>query len=384
MVGQFTLGLAVAGPVLLLANLHLSGVQATDVQREIPFPMYLRVRLITTALALAALVLLAGLFGYATETAAVILIIGAMKALDALSDIFYGLFQQRERMDRVAKGMIVNGVVSLAAVVLALLITRSVVAAAVGAALGSAVTLMVLNLPAAAGVLRAGGESSGAAARGWLKTRPRVTRDAARRLLFRGVYAGLAATCVALTANMPRYFVNHFRGERDLGIFGALAYTLTPGLILVGALGQAAVPRLARYYHDGDKRAFRVFLTRLMLIALGLGLAGIALAAAVGPALLGVLYGPAYAEYGGLLVWLMIGSAFGYLSSIGGYAANATRAYDQLTLPYLAQTLLAAGCALLIIPAYGLLGATWTFLVTNLLGCLVPAFVFFRLRRAPA
>ena len=46
--------------------------------------------------------------GYRWETALVILTVGIARAFESISEIFYGLLQQRERMDRIAKSMMVE------------------------------------------------------------------------------------------------------------------------------------------------------------------------------------------------------------------------------------------------------------------------------------
>src|ERR1700722_789398 len=52
LVGQFALGLAVTAPVIMLSNLQLRGVLATDAREEHTFSDYLELRLVTTGLAL--------------------------------------------------------------------------------------------------------------------------------------------------------------------------------------------------------------------------------------------------------------------------------------------------------------------------------------------
>lgn len=363
MVGQFCLALALTTPVFVLASLHLGSIQATDMRQEVPFRAYLKVRLATTALALLSLMALASFFRYSPETVLVVLVLGVMKAIDAVSDIFYGLFQQREQMNLVALGLIANGVVSCAALTVALVMTQDVVMAALGAALGSAVALLFLLRQASPLPLGEEGRVSGL-----------------RQLLPRAAHAGLAAAFVSLTANVPRYVVGHSLGESALGIFGALAYAVTPGMMVVAAMGQAAAPRLARFYFDRDARAFHTLLQRLLILGAGVGLIGIVAAAAKGGAILRVLYGSRYADEGVLFIVLMVGGAIGCLASVGGYAANATRAFETLALPYLVQALVALACAAVLIPSHGLLGAAWATVITNLCGCLVPVFVFLRLR----
>src|SRR5919197_2263596 len=115
MVGQFALGLAVATPVIMFANLQLGSVQATDARRQYRFGEYLGLRLITTALAFLAMIGIVLLSRHRWDTALVVVAVGLAKALESISDLIYGLLQQHERMDRIAKSVMLKGPVSLAA-----------------------------------------------------------------------------------------------------------------------------------------------------------------------------------------------------------------------------------------------------------------------------
>src|SRR4051812_36814174 len=119
MVGLFALGLSVTAPIFQLSNLNLRAVQATDVHREYLFGHYLGLRLVSTGVALLLLVVVTFLSGYGPNVAAVIFVVGLAKAFEAISDAIYGLLQQRERMDRIAKSMMLKGPASLAALAIA-------------------------------------------------------------------------------------------------------------------------------------------------------------------------------------------------------------------------------------------------------------------------
>ncbi len=109
MVGQFALGLAVTAPVIMFASLQLRPVQATDARREYEFGHYLGLRLVTTLLALLVIASISLTAGYRRETAMVVLAVGLAKAFESVSDVFYGLLQQAERMDRIAISMMLKG-----------------------------------------------------------------------------------------------------------------------------------------------------------------------------------------------------------------------------------------------------------------------------------
>src|SRR5215472_5901443 len=99
MVGQFSLGLAIVTPVLMLSNLDLRAVQATDAHRQYRFGEYLRFRLISTVVAIAAIAGIVWFGQYQRQTAAVIMAVALAKAIETLSDIHYGLFQLNNRLD---------------------------------------------------------------------------------------------------------------------------------------------------------------------------------------------------------------------------------------------------------------------------------------------
>ena len=113
----------VSGPSL--AGVLASGRSFTD---------YLTLRLVTTLLALLIMAGLVLVGGYAPDLAAVLLVVGLAKAFEALSDIFYGLLQHHEQMDRIAISMMIKGALSLLALAGGVYLTGSLVWGVVGMA----------------------------------------------------------------------------------------------------------------------------------------------------------------------------------------------------------------------------------------------------------
>src|SRR5690606_15019377 len=85
---------------------------------------------------------------------------------------------------------------------------------------------------------------------------------------------GLVMLLLSLNTNLPRYFIQHEYGERALGFYSAIAYLMIAGTIVVSALGQSASPRLARQYAEGNLSAYKRLLSKLILVGIGLGVAG--------------------------------------------------------------------------------------------------------------
>jgi len=353
-VGQFALGLAVTAPILMFCNLKLRAIEATDARREYRFGHYLALRLATTALALLVIVGIA--CTYRLESALVILAVGLSKAFESLSDVVYGLLQAHERMDRIALSMMIKGPLSLMALGGMVYVTGSIVWGSLALAGSWGLLLITYDIPNGIRLLDQGDN-----------LRPYWDLPALVRLAWLALPLGIVMMLISLNANIPRYFIDHYCGECELGIFAALAYLMVAGNAVVGALGQSASPRLARYYAEGNKRAFRQLLTKLVGVGAGIGASGLVAAMVAGREILTILYKPEYAEHAELFAWLTVAATASYASSFLGYGMTAARKFRVQTPLFVVVSLVTfVGCAVFI-PTFGLLGAAWACLLGSVL-----------------
>lgn len=378
MVGQFTLGLAVTAPVVMFTNLQLRVVQATDAKHQYVFGDYLGLRLISTGLGLLIIVGITVAAEYRGETSLVILVVGLAKALESISDVFYGLLQQHERMDRIAVSMMIKGPLSLLLLSVGIYLAGSVLWGVVGLAVAWALVLVGYDIRSSALMLNASppkpqgevtGESELAVA---LPPRWQLGKlGKLGKLLWLALPLGFAMMLMSLNTNIPQYFIERYLGERELGIFAAIAYLMKVGNTVEAALGQSASPRLAKYYTTGNGIAFRTLLLKLVGIAALLGGTGVLVALIAGKEILAVLYRPEYAQHTDLFVWLMATAAIGYIGSFLCYGLMAAR-YFRIQIPLFALATTASAIACLwLLPTLGLKGAA----IALLVGCLVHAVI---------
>jgi len=367
MVGQFALGLAITAPVIMFANLQLRAVQATDARREYLFGDYIGLRLITTALALLVIAGIVLVSGYRRETVLVILAVGIAKTFEAISDVFYGMLQQHERMDRIAKSMMMKGPLSLVALSVGVYLTGSVFWGAMGLVIAWALILVGYDVRSGALMLKSMPQPSGLAPdEGDQEAvlRPRWEMSTLARLAWLALPLGIVMMLISLNSNIPRYFIEQYLGERGLGIFAAIAYLQKAGATVVGALGQSASPRLATHYAAGSSRAFRALLLKLVGIGALLGGASVLVALVAGREVLTLLYRPEYAERD-LFVWLMVAAGITYVASFLGHGMTAAR-YFRAQVPLFASvTGTAALACRWLIPSGGLHGAATALIIAS-------------------
>ncbi len=398
MVGQFTLGLAITAPVLMFTNLHLRTVQVTDAKKQYLFGDYLALRIIGTTLGLIVIFGIIATAGYRPETSLSIFFIAIAKAFEALSDVCYGLIQQNERMDRIARSMIVKGILSFTLMSLGVYLSGTVLWGTLGLAVSWGLVLFCLDLPNASkflnySILPAAGMSQVPATIGFqpqwnsknlyrlaklslpfslammlIKFKFAIPRSrwewkTLGRLAWLAFPLGLVMMLISLNLNVPRYFIQNYLGEKALGIFGALSYLMVVGNIIVNSLSESASSRLAKYYAASDRRRFSMLLIQLSAIGACFGLGGVLLAAIGGKQVLTLLYRPEYAQQQELFLLLMISAGIGYASSSLGYGLTAARYFRvQMPLFIVVTATSALGC-LWLVPKMGMKGAAISLII---------------------
>ena len=351
MAGDWGLANAIVVPIVVFSQLKLRQVQVTDARGEHAFGHFLALRIVFAGLAWLTAVAVAGV-GY---TQPVIVLVGALvlsKVFDLLSDIAYGLFQQRERMELIARSMIARGVVGAAAAVGVLVTT--------GSLLGSMLALALVYAVGAAWYLEQARRILRAEGRPW---RPAWQCPALRSLLLMSLPLAAATAIGTLQAQLPRYFIEGSWGREALGVYTALAALLALGQIVIGAIAQAAVPRLAAYHAAGDREAFKRLVLRMVGMGAGLGAVGFGVAVVAGRPIVHLVYGPSFAAHHGVLSWLMLSSAIVYAYVFMGTAANAMRLFRIQAPIHAVSTLAVLGVAAFAVPRYGLPGAAWSLIV---------------------
>ena len=168
---------------------------------------------------------------------------------------------------------------------------------------------------------------------------------------------GVVLMLVSLNTNLPRYAIERALGAPGLGVFAAVASFAAVGATIINALGQAATPRLARYFSHRDLARFRRLMLQLAGLSLALGAAGVLVSALFGKLVLRLVYRPEYAVHAPLLVAVMAAAVPGYLAIAFGYLITSVRAFAAQVPLFCA---VAASCAVAswwLVPRFGLTGA---------------------------
>lgn len=345
-VGQYALGISIVGPIFVFATLQLRTVHVTDARSEFSFADYFTLRCLGIAAAFLAVVAIVILGHYDWNTSAIILLVGAAKAIECLGEGTAGLMQKVERLDQAARSLILRGAVSVPTFALVLFVSRQVALAAGAVAVAWIIVLLFYDFRIARELLQGERFSSSSLRKLW-------------RLLGVSLPLGIVVGIVALNGNLPRYVVQHYLGPTQLGIFVSLAYLISAINLIVYALGQSVSVRLARMFAAGDLAGFIHILRRLVFLGVFFGVIAVPSANLLGKPVLRLLYRPEYALYSNLLPIMAVVAgitAVGLFLDFGMTAARCFRAQ----VPVIAGATVAGFLvSAVLVPAYGLQGAAF-------------------------
>jgi O-antigen/teichoic acid export membrane protein len=352
-VGQYALGLAITAPVFMLTNLSLRGVQATDACHEFGFSDYFTLRLISTLLGTLAILLITAFAAYDIATKTVIVLVACAKAIETISDVIAGHLQKSERLDQVARALMIRGAVSVAIFTAAFSVTRNLI---VTVAVLAIVWMAVIALYDFRVVSRLLGQP---------RRFFRFSLDTQKTLLSISWPLGVVMALASLNSNVPRYILEHKLGTAELGVFASLAYLLTAINLIVIALGQSVCTRMARLFYDCDVRQFKAVLSKLILFAAALGAAALGMALFAGRPILTFVYRSEYAEHVDLLLLMIVDATLVAIGAFVGFGMTAARCFRP-QIPIMAATVVTTVVfTLALVPRFGLMGAGYGLMIAS-------------------
>jgi O-antigen/teichoic acid export membrane protein len=362
MVGQYALGLSIAAPIVVFLNLNLRTLVATDAGRQYSFREYVSLRIITSVIATFTILIVALFVGDTVITKLVVFVIGVSKAFEAISDVIFGYFQFRERMDLVAKSLILKGALTLLAFTTGLYLSHNTLGGAVGLTVAWALLLSfydVRNLRKLWGSLNASEKAIEA-------RRHSLNCTSLMNLVWTALPSGTSVLLGSLTVNFPRYMIAHFIGTSELGIFVSMSYLMVAGDTVINSLGQAASPRLAKHFASGNLRMFKSLLFRLITLGFLVGLAGILIVLFLGRWILVLLYSVDYIRHEQVFLCIMVATAISYSFIFLGTALNAMREYKAQFLVNCFTCVTVLLSSFLLVPSYGMIGGAYAMILGSL------------------
>jgi O-antigen/teichoic acid export membrane protein len=366
LVGEYALALALINPVFMFANLQLRAVQATDARNRYEFSDFATLRLICSAGALLGIAAVTLTLRWSHSMQALVLLLVMGSAVDSFSDIYGGLQQKHERLDRLGISLVLRAVLSITAFAVVFRESHSILLAAATLPVASAIVLLTWDAAMGKRILHRA---------------PLLAWDSGRlrHLALFSLPLGISMMLISLNVNIPRYVLIRYSGSAELGIFASLSYVVMALGLIVNGLGQSVSARLSRFYAQGEVQRFRALILRFCEIGALLGVLGLGAAIFIGRPALALIYRPEYSAYVNVLRVLALAAGVSAVASFLGYGITAAHVFRYQIGTMLAALFTTVVASLILVPIWNAMGAAVALLISSFVQVLLAGAI---LRRA--
>lgn len=350
--GIFTLANSTALMMLTIGFYEMRAFQATDVRGVYSFSDYLMSRFVTVAAMVAASFFFVFAGGYTYEKAAVMLLLCIYKVFDALEDVFHGLYQQQGRLDVAGRSLSLRVLLSTAAFVIVLLVTRSLIGSCVAAIIAAAAGFMLFNLT----IFR---HFYGGAFH-WNK-------KAVFTLLWVCLPMFLGSFMLVYINNAPKYAIDTYLSFENNDYQAYFGYLFMPSFVInlfSTFIFRPMVTPMAQAWADHDRSRLTRIIGKLLAAIVFLTIAGVAVGYFFGVPILSWFYGIDLSSYRAELLILVLGGGCNAVVTLMFYGITVLRKQKLLVVGYGATLVLALVISNILVSSYGLMGASVSFLVS--------------------
>jgi O-antigen/teichoic acid export membrane protein len=347
--GIYSLGLAITAPIVMFFSFQLRTILATDAKNEYSFPQYLGGRIIHLTLSFIIIVPIAVLYSDNNKTIIIIIIMGIVKYIEALSDICMGYFQKEGNVDLIGKSQFYRGVSTAFVMSIIYISTQNLIISCLGLLIVMLLRYKLYDIKKLIPLTN---------------VKP-VFNKSWVSLILLTYPLGAASLISSLNTNVPRYFLDYFWGVEEVGIFSALYYVLIAGNMFLTPISLLAAPRIANAYNKDSVTAFIKINMKLAFLVSMIFLIFFLLVLVKGELIITILYGKKYALYSEEFIVISLSLLFAFVTTFFVLSTVAARVIKLQPIINLLVLIVTLFSSYFLIRDFSVLGASYSLLISR-------------------
>lgn len=371
--GIFTIAYAISNLVYSVTKYGVRNFQVTDVAGKYPFSAYLNMRWILVGITvLASVVYLLFTHFVSGDSATKVFVVFAIilwKMVDAVEDVYYGMYQQRGRLDIGAKYYTYR--ILFSTIVYCVLIVAGM------SLLNATLIVVAFSIVSAAVFIRKSypivvvdREDS---------KRNNLKKDAAfiKKLFVECFSLCVGAALSIYIGNAPKYMIDQCMDERTQGYFGILIMPAFVIMILNNFIYQPIIRQLGQLWNE---KRYDVFLKRVLMqyiIVFGITVVVVIGGAWIGLPVLSWIYGIDLISFRTCFILLLVGGGVYALVSFIMVPLTTMRFQNCISFGFGGVTIVTLLCGKWMVYRWGIIGASILYVSINFLLVIYLTLCFF-------
>ena len=351
--GVFSIAYAIANLMLTIGKYGMRNYQVSDVRAEFSFQDYLWSRIITSV----AMVILSigyacmGIFtsNYDWNKVVVIILFCLLKTVDAVEDVYFGLYQKKGRLDVGAKAMTFRLTGTLLVLLVLVTVTKEIILSTTVTCIFS-VFLCIWMIATTYPAFRD-------------NDKPASFRNIRRLLwncfpLFAGGYLSM------YIGNISKYAIDRYMDEEVQACYNFVFMPVFVVGLLSGFAFQPVIGRMATLWKNKEYSKFRRIIFEQLAIVIVITAAALAGAWILGIPVLSLLYDTDLTAYKSTLMLLLTGGGFYAAAVFFTVVLTVIRKQETVIWGYFIVAVLSKAASRFFVLRYGINGAAVLYLLT--------------------
>lgn len=345
--GIFSIAYAVGTLMLYVGQYGFRKFQSSDIREKYSFGEYYGIRIITCVVMMIAAILYCvfGVFfrGYDANKFIVVLLVNALKCVQAFTDVVHGRMQQMGRLDAATKSSSVRYLMEILFFTGSYLLTRSLTVAIATCIIISVLVALLTSMNVAVD---------------YCKLRPEFHLRRMVQMLAEGFPLFLSLFLNMYLSNAPKYAIDAYLTEEIQAMYNIIFMPAFVVQLVVHFIFNPILTSYAEVWARGELIRFKKLIRRQMLVVLGLTMLGLAIAATIGIPVLSWIFGMNLDGHRKELIIVMIGGGMLAYSVFFNTVITIVRMHRTLIYSYGAAAIAAFTLSGFFVRNYGMFGAT--------------------------
>lgn len=294
--GIFTIAFSTACIIYIVGVYAGRIYQVTEPDKSITDKEYIINRIITTVAMLILVILFSVIRGYDIFKSTVFLLLTTYKALEAFSDVIYGILQKNEKLDIAGKSLFFKSLISVIAFVAIDAITKNMIISIISIILVSLLILIFYDL------------KNGIK---YIDLKLPIKKENIIKIFKAGFFTFAISFLGMYVLNAPKYAIDSYLENNYQTIFGIIVMPATVIGLVAQFLIHPYLNQIVALYEEKNLKGLNKLALKLIIYILGVGVISSILAYFLGTQVLGLIYGLDLSAYRlGLLIIIIASTLY--------------------------------------------------------------------------
>ena len=274
--GIFTIAFSTACIIYFVGVYAGRIYQVTELNQNITDKEFIVNRMISSIAMLILVILFSILRGYNLFKSAMFFILTFYKALEAFSDVLYGILQKHDKLEIVGKSFFMKAIISIILFLMIDLITKNMILASITIIIVNIAVLILYDTKKTVELIN---------------LKEKTQKENIVKIFKSGFFTFAISFLGVYILNAPKYAIDSFLEENYQTIFGIIVMPATVIGLVAQFLIHPYLNQIVDLYKKKDLKNFKKLILKLVCMIAGFGAVASLLAYLLGPEVLGIIYG---------------------------------------------------------------------------------------------